>query len=60
PYRNQEMLQDLLSVLQGTTRLAVAWDLTTPSEQVIVRPVSQWKKMELPDIKKKPAIFLFQ
>jgi 16S rRNA (cytidine1402-2'-O)-methyltransferase len=60
PYRNQEMLQDLLSVLQGTTRLAVAWDLTMPTEQVIVRPVSQWKKMELPDIKKKPAIFLFQ
>lgn len=59
PYRNQELLIDLLAVLQDTTRLAVAWDLTLPSEKIVTRKVSEWKKTGMVDIKKKPAVFLF-
>lgn len=60
PYRNQELLADFLAVLQPTSRLAVAWDLTMPTEQVVTAKISEWKKRALPDIRKKPAIFLFQ
>ncbi len=59
PYRNQKLLRALLENLQGTTLLSIAWDLTLPSEGVITESVSTWRGKSLPDIHKKPAVFLF-
>ncbi|MGM0439630.1 MAG: SAM-dependent methyltransferase [Chlamydiota bacterium] len=59
PFRNNHTLQALLSSLQDNTLLCVAWDLTLPSQQVLCCSIKQWKEQELPDLKKKPATFLF-
>jgi 16S rRNA (cytidine1402-2'-O)-methyltransferase len=58
PYRNKELMADCIETLSPDTPLAVAWDLTAPTEEVIVKKVALWKKDALPDIHKKPAIFL--
>lgn len=58
PYRNEAMLEDLLNTLDPDTLLAVAWELTCPDQGVICEPVSTWKKMTLPNLNKKPAMFL--
>lgn len=57
PYRNQQMLADILSACRPETQLCLATDLTQASESIATRPVSAWKKKP-PEIHKKPTIFL--
>ena len=57
PYRNDQMLSDILSVCQGTTRLCIAADLTTDNAFIRTMTVSEWKK-EVPVIGKRPCVFL--
>lgn len=57
PYRNNQLLQDLLGTCHPETELCVASDLTLPSESVMTRRMSEWKKNQ-PDYNKQPAIFL--
>lgn len=59
PYRNRYLLDDLLALLPEEARLCVAWDLTMPTQNVISQQVKFWKKSPLPNLEKKPAIFLF-
>ncbi|MCL4481548.1 MAG: SAM-dependent methyltransferase [Bacteroidetes bacterium] len=59
PYRNIKLLTDLLSVCSAHTRLCIAVDLTLDSEFVVTKTIAEWKKA-LPDINKRPAIFLLQ
>ena len=58
PYRNQELLSALVSTLMPSTKLCVAVDLLHQDQKVISKEISKWKAMPLPDINKKPAIFL--
>lgn len=58
PYRNRYTLESLLETLPDHAWLCVAWDLTLPTQGVMSQLVSQWKKCSLPNIEKKPAIFL--
>lgn len=58
PYRNTHTLQALVEGLRPSTKLCVAWSLTTEQQGVLSLPVSQWRKRELPDIHKVPTIFL--
>lgn len=57
PYRNNQLLLDLVESCQAETELCVASDLSLPSENVMTKRVSEWKK-NLPDYNKRPAIFL--
>ncbi|WP_215781680.1 SAM-dependent methyltransferase [Paludibacterium sp. B53371] len=57
PYRNDAMLEHLLSTLSPTTRVAVACDLTLPGQTIVSRLVRDWPK-EKPALHKRPAIFL--
>jgi len=57
PYRNDAMLQELISSCRPGTRLCVAADLTGPTEWIRSAPVSAWKA-DVPKIGKRPAIFL--
>ncbi|UOQ73762.1 SAM-dependent methyltransferase [Hymenobacter cellulosilyticus] len=57
PYRNMQMLEDLLSQLQPSTRLCIAANLTAPDELVRTDTVANWKG-KLPQIHKQPAVFL--
>ena len=59
PYRNAKLLEDLLAVCNPLTRLCIAADLTLESEFVVTRTIAAWKK-SVPDISKRPAIFLLQ
>ena len=57
PYRNDALLQDVLATCRDGTRLAVAADLTAPTEWIRSDVVSNWKR-DIPKIGKRPAIFL--
>nr|MBA3706349.1 SAM-dependent methyltransferase [Bacteroidota bacterium] len=58
PYRNVNMLEDILASCNGATRLCIACDITLPTEFIKTKTISSWKK-QIPDISKRPAIFLF-
>ena len=58
PYRNQALLTSLLETLNPETLLSIAWDLTMPSQGIITQSIASWQKSALPNIDKKPAIFL--
>lgn len=57
PYRNRALLETLLSTCTPSTLICVAVDLTLPSEQIVTRPVSEWR-LDLLDLHKRPALFL--
>ena len=57
PYRNNQMLETLVKSLQPQTRICVAVDLTAETEMIRTQTVQQWKT-SLPDLHKRPAIFL--
>ena len=57
PYRNQNMLEDILQNCQGSTLLCLAVDLTTPTQMIKTCAISEWKKQKI-DINKKSALFL--
>lgn len=59
PYRNKYCLEAVLGALPEDAWLCVAWDLTLPTQGVVSQPVKLWKKSPLPNLEKKPAIFLF-
>lgn len=59
PYRNTKLLEDLLATCNEHTRLCIAVDLTLDSEFVVTKTIANWKK-SIPDINKRPAIFLLQ
>lgn len=58
PHRNNEMLKSILETVGEETRLCVATDLTLESERIVSKPISEWKRFPLPDIHKKPTIFV--
>lgn len=57
PYRNSQLLNDLLLNCDPQTMLCIAVDITLDSEYILSKPVSYWKT-NLPDIQKRPAIFM--
>jgi 16S rRNA (cytidine1402-2'-O)-methyltransferase len=59
PYRNNQMLETLLKTCKPETRLCIAAQLTSAVESVKTKSIAAWKK-ELPDLHKKPVIFLLQ
>ena len=57
PYRNNNLLHDLVRSLDDKTLLCVACDLTLETEYIKTQPIKEWKK-GVPNIDKRPAIFL--
>lgn len=58
PYRNNPLLKTLIKTLDPNTRLATATDLTLASELIISQRISDWRKADLPDLHKRPTVFL--
>ena len=56
PYRNQDILQDILSCCAADTLLCVAADLTGCAPYVKTVPVKSWQNVN-PPIHKRPALF---
>ena len=58
PYRNQHMLDDILVSCNGNTKLCIACNVSLPDEFIVTKTIDQWKQKTLPDIHKKPTVFL--
>lgn len=58
PFRNNALLNEILQCCKSSTRLSVAVDLTMESEYIRTRDIGQWKDSGMPDLNKRPAIFL--
>ena len=58
PYRNVKLMEQLLQTLGAETLLTVAMDLTAPGEFVATHPVAEWRRRALPEMNKRPAIFV--
>ena len=67
--RNQEMdkafkqemdvlVEDILKNCQNSTKLCIACDITLETEYIKTLSVSQWRKTTLPELGKRPTIFL--
>lgn len=59
PYRNENLLEDILSACAPQTLLCVACDLTAPTKYIKTLPVKEWHKNR-PAFDKRPALFLIQ
>jgi len=59
PYRNNQMLEDLVQTLHPATRLCVACDLTLATEYIVTKPAGDWSKTKI-DLHKRPTIFVIQ
>lgn len=59
PYRNNALVKDIIDICHSQTLLCIACNLTLPDEYIATRPVSSWKG-KVPDLHKKPTIFLIQ
>lgn len=59
PYRSQQLLEVLIHELNPSTFLSVCSNLTAPDELIWTLSIKEWRKKTLPDLHKKPTIFLF-
>ena len=57
PYRNNQLIENLLKTCKPSTRLCIAAELTGPNEFIKTKTIADWKK-EKTDFHKKPVIFL--
>lgn len=58
PYRNKKMVADLLAYCQPVTKLCIACNLTMPDQYLVTKTIQDWKRSAIPEIDKRPAIFL--
>ena len=58
PYRNVKLVEQLLQICAPDTLLTIAKDLTAPDETVITRSIADWRRSQLPELNKRPAIFI--
>jgi 16S rRNA (cytidine1402-2'-O)-methyltransferase len=59
PYRNQRMLESILSECSNETLLCIAMDITLPDESIRTMTISEWKKSR-PSINDRLAVFILQ
>ncbi|MFR9533639.1 MAG: SAM-dependent methyltransferase [Rikenellaceae bacterium] len=58
PYRNVKLVEQLLSTLAPKTKLTIAMDITAPEEYILTQEVEKWRRTKLPELNKRPAIFI--
>lgn len=58
PYRNDKLVADFLQTLSDNTLLAIAAEITAPTQFIRSKSVAQWKKNGVPNIGKRPTIFI--
>jgi 16S rRNA (cytidine1402-2'-O)-methyltransferase len=58
PYRNQQILEAILSTCNANTRLCIACHVSLEDEMIMTKRISEWKQCELPNLNKKPTVFL--
>jgi 16S rRNA (cytidine1402-2'-O)-methyltransferase len=58
PYRNQHMLEAILSTCHSNTKLCIACDISLNTEMIATKTITNWKQLPLPDLHKRPTVFL--
>lgn len=58
PYRNNAFIETALKYLSPTTQMCISADLTLPTQWIYTAEVHRWKQTNIPDLHKRPAIFL--
>lgn len=58
PYRNVKLFEALVKSLAPKLRLTIAADITSPEEYIKTLTVEEWRKCGVPDIAKRPTIFI--
>ena len=58
PYRNNPLLAEALNTLHAETKFCIATELTLKNQSVLTKTIADWKKSGVPDIHKKPTVFL--
>ena len=58
PYRNNAFVEIALKNLSNKTYFCIAADLTLETEFIKTQRVEQWRKEKLPELHKRPCIFL--
>ena len=59
PYRNNQLLEDMVQTFHPSTRLCVACDLTLTTEYIVTKSAGDWSKTKV-DLHKRPTIFVIQ
>ncbi|MEI6264694.1 MAG: SAM-dependent methyltransferase [Sphingobacteriia bacterium] len=59
PYRNNQLLHDIIQACKPMTKICIGVDITGPSEKIQTKAAGEWNK-QLPELHKIPAIFLIQ
>ena len=59
PYRNNQLVEDLVQILNPATKLCIACDLTLTSEYIITKSILEWSKTKV-DLHKRPTMFIIQ
>jgi len=57
PYRNMQLLEDIVTTCQPNTRLCIAADITLDTELIMTKTMKEWKG-NLPDLNKRTTVFL--
>lgn len=58
PQRNNVLFQELIKTLELTYQLCVASEITLAGEWIKTMSVERWRETTLPDLSKKPVMFL--
>ena len=59
PFRNNQLLEDLLATLNPNTKLCIAKNITASDEMILTKTANEWKKLPL-DLHKIPTVFILQ
>lgn len=59
PYRNNQLLTDILQSCKPSTQICIGSNITSPSESILTKTVKEWQ-LALPNLHKIPTIFLLQ
>ena len=59
PYRNQKMMESIVTTCHNDTMLCIAADITLPSESIRTMKISEWKR-DLPSLNDKLVVFVMQ
>ncbi len=57
PYRNQQLMDDIIKECPGNIYLCLAEEITGEKESILTMPLSEWRKMKK-KFEKQPAVFI--
>jgi len=57
PFRNNQILEEVLTTCSSLTKLCIACNISTPGEKINTKTIQEWKKSQV-DLHKKPTVFV--